>query len=71
MIKKQSYFVCISQGQNKDGQTVTIVPKTLEAAGFDKEPKIIDRELPIDEFRYYEIRHLIYFYSLKSVHVKR
>jgi hypothetical protein len=36
---------------NKDGQTVTVIPRTLEQAGFDKEPKITDRELPIDEFR--------------------
>jgi len=31
---------------------VTVFPKTLEQAGFDKEPKITDRELPIDEFRF-------------------
>ena len=37
--------------KNKEGQNVTVFPKTLEQAGFDKEPKIIDRELPIEEFR--------------------
>ena len=37
---------------DKDGKEVTIEPKTLEQAGFDKEPKLADRELPIDEFRY-------------------
>lgn len=31
---------------------MTVFPKTLEQAGFDKEPKITERELPIDEFRY-------------------
>lgn len=31
---------------------MTVFPKTLEQAGFDKEPKITDRELPIDEFRF-------------------
>ena len=35
----------------KDGKEVTIAPKTLEQAGFDKEPRLADRELPIDEFR--------------------
>jgi hypothetical protein len=35
----------------KDGKEVTLPPKTLEQAGFDKEPKLADRELPIDEFR--------------------
>ena len=37
--------------KNKEGQTVTVYPKTLDQAGFDKEPKITERELPIDEFR--------------------
>ena len=37
---------------DKDGKEVTLPPKTLEQAGFDKEPKLADRELPIDEFRY-------------------
>ena len=37
---------------DKDGKEVTSEPKTLEQAGFDKEPKLADRELPIDEFRY-------------------
>jgi calmodulin len=36
----------------KDGKEVTIAPKTLEQAGFDKEPRLADRELPIDEFRF-------------------
>ena len=36
---------------NKEGKEVTIAPKTLEQAGFDKEPRLADRELPIDEFR--------------------
>ena len=36
---------------DKDGKEVTVPPKTLEQAGFDKEPKLADRELPIDEFR--------------------
>jgi hypothetical protein len=40
-----------TQAKNKDGQTVTVFPRTLDQAGFDKEPKITDRELPIDEFR--------------------
>lgn len=39
------------QVTNKDGQTVTVFPKTLEQAGFDKEPRITERDLPIDEFR--------------------
>ena len=38
---------------DKDGKEVTSEPKTLEQAGFDKEPKLADRELPIDEFRYF------------------
>jgi len=37
---------------DKDGKEVTSEPKTLEQAGFDKEPKLADRELPIDEFRF-------------------
>ena len=37
---------------NKEGKEVTIAPKTLEQAGFDKEPRLADRELPIDEFRW-------------------
>ncbi len=38
---------------DKDGKEVNnVAPKTLEQAGFDKEPKLGDRELPIDEFRY-------------------
>ena len=41
---------------DKDGKEVTIAPKTLEQAGFDKEPKLADRELPIDEFRYIRFR---------------
>lgn len=36
---------------NREGQKVTVFPKTLEQAGFDREPKITERELPIDEFR--------------------
>ena len=35
----------------KDGKEVTVTPKTLEQAGFDKEPRLAERELPIDEFR--------------------
>lgn len=37
---------------DKDGKEVTEPAKTLEQAGFDKEPKLADRELPIDEFRF-------------------
>ena len=36
----------------KDGKEVTVTPKTLEQAGFDKEPRLAERELPIDEFRW-------------------
>jgi len=34
------------------GQEVTVVPRTYESSGMDKEPKVGDRELPIDEFRF-------------------
>ena len=43
---------------DKDGKEVTSEPKTLEQAGFDKEPKLADRELPIDEFRYVRFQSL-------------
>ena len=29
-----------------------MLPKTIEQAGLDKEPKVVKRTLPIDEFRY-------------------
>jgi hypothetical protein len=47
---------------NKDGQTVTVIPRTLEQAGFDKEPKITDRELPIDEFRLAFLTNILVVY---------
>lgn len=34
------------------GNEVTIVPRTYEQSGMDKEPKVGERELPIDEFRF-------------------
>ena len=51
---KKDFIVMISGNVttiDKNGKEVTVPPKTLEAAGFDKEPKLTDRELPIDEFR--------------------
>ena len=37
---------------NEKGETETVLPKTIEQAGLDKEPKVVKRTLPIDEFRY-------------------
>ena len=37
---------------NEKGETETVLPKTVEQAGLDKEPKVTQRNLPIDEFRY-------------------
>ena len=37
---------------NEKGETETVIPKTVEQAGLDKEPKVTQRNLPIDEFRY-------------------
>ena len=38
---------------NEKGETETVLPKTVEQAGLDKEPKVTQRNLPIDEFRYH------------------
>jgi len=37
---------------NEKGETETVLPKTVEQAGLDKEPKVTQRNLPIDEFRF-------------------
>lgn len=37
---------------NEKGDIETVVPKTLEAAGLENEPKVTERRLPIDEFRF-------------------
>lgn len=37
---------------NEKGETETVVPKRIEEAGLDKEPKVTQRNLPIDEFRF-------------------
>jgi calmodulin len=37
---------------NEKGETETVLPKTIEQAGLDKEPKVVKRTLPIDEFRF-------------------
>jgi hypothetical protein len=36
---------------NEKGETETVIPKTVEQAGLEKEPKVNQRTLPIDEFR--------------------
>ena len=57
---------------DKDGKEVTLPPKTLEQAGFDKEPKLADRELPIDEFRYKDHSKIAYLeIMLKSTQYKK
>lgn len=37
---------------NDKGETEIVVPKTVEQAGLDKEPKVTERNLPIDEFKF-------------------
>ena len=44
---------------NEKGETETVLPKTVEQAGLDKEPKVTQRNLPIDEFRYGFPKYLI------------
>ena len=51
-------FLIHFQQVNEKGQTETIVPKNIEQAGLDQEPRVKERRLPIDEFRY------IYIYIL-------
>ena len=36
---------------NEKGENETVYPKTVEQAGLEREPKVIKRTLPIDEFR--------------------
>ena len=52
---------------DKDGKEVTLPPRTLEEAGFDKEPKLADRELPIDEFRYKGHSKIAYLEIMLSI----